>query len=597
MATMVRIPISLILALLTSLCCFSGPVSAEVEARVRSIESDEDDLLLLIQSSVEGSINFSVSGAGAIRSGNLIAGASATYQYKKPGVLQFSFGTGPDRIKGIASLEKGKRTEVVVTGEVALPKPDPPPLAPPQSDFSFEPVSEGSIQIRNPFGPAFEKLTASQKIMMVEESQQAAVLTAEEKNRLLGFLYNQKGVEEANSRLFREAETSLLEARKRIPEERATRLNLIYVIAADANGKRGEGKFTESERRFQEALRMLEETPDSNLETQIRTALANLYVEEALTLADSNKVGKKALFEKALVQDPWQPYALVQLGLMAYGEYDLETAVDSFERAYRVHPEEGLAQLIKKVQTEIAEAGDFVTEDRGDFKISFEGREVKSIARETRSLLAEAQKDVGRKLGLRPKGTIPVVIYSGGQFKQILGLHSWAGGAYDGKIRLPIADLSDQDLRDGRDRIRKLVYHEYTHAVIHNRAGNVQVPVWYHEGVAQLASGETPGDVNLYRQMVSAVTSGLMPPPSEMTVAFASVEDSASARLLYLASYSFLHYLLEERGGWARVRKTVGELAAGNGLPQAFESAYRRTLEELEDEWIESLERRGRSTR
>lgn len=596
MATMTRLRCFLIASLSTFLLCFPEIVWADVEARVRQVDSEDDSLRLVVQSSAQGTIAFSVTGAGAIRSGNLTSGASATYRYKKPGVLQFSLGTGPDKIKGIAQLERGKRTELIVSGQVASPMPEDEPVPPPNSELSFQPVTGGAIQVRNPFGPVFEKLSTTQKIRMVEESKQAEDLSTEEKNRLLGFLYNQKGVEEANSRLFRQAETSLLEAKKRIPDERATRLNLIFVIAADANKKRAEGKLLESGRRFQEALRLLEETTDPNLDSQIRAALANLYVEQAASLADANKSGKKALFEKALEQNPDQPHALVQLGQMAYAEYDLVTALAFFENAYRVTSDQGLAQLIEKIGIEIEEAGDFVTQERGDFKISFEGREVKSIARETRNLLAAAQRDVGRKLGLRPKGKIPVVIYSGGQFQQILGLHSWAGGAYDGKIRLPIADLSDQDLRDGRDRIRKLVFHEYTHAVIHNRARNVKVPIWYHEGVAQLASGETPGDANRYRQMASAVTSGLLPPPSEMTVAFASVEDSGSARMLYLASYSFIHHLLEERGGWSKVRKTMGELSSGEGFIQAIESAYRRSLEDLEDEWIEELGRRGRST-
>ena len=550
---------------------------------------------LFVRSQADGPVTYSFAGGGTIRSGQLVGGASVTYESKKPAILQYRIGSGDEREKGVLPLEEGKVTEVLVTGKAAPAAPDTPPVPPSSPSLSYQPGSDGMVRIRHPFGPAFEKLDVAQQIKMVEESPKTAELSASDKNQLLGLLYNQKGVQEAERKLFRDAEASLLSARKYLPDQERIVRNLAFVIAADANEKRLEGRLSEGETRFRESLRFLEETPDPALESQIRKALASLYVEEAKELSDTNERGKENLLRKALAEDPTQLFALYQLGQMAYAEYDLQEALEFFEGTYRVSPQKELAELIQKVRAEIEEAGDFVTEERGDFKISFEGREVGYVARETQDLLRDAVREVGRKLGLRPNGTIPVVIYSGGQFQQILGLHSWAGGAYDGKIRLPLSDLSDQDFRNGRERVRRLVYHEYTHALLHNRAPRAAIPVWYHEGLAQLVSGETPGDGNLYRQMASAVTSGVIPLPSKMSGEFASIANTNLARQVYMASYSFSRYLLDEWGGWSRIRKTVSEIVSGKPFEEALSKTYRRSLEELESGWMQGLQRRSAS--
>ena len=259
--------------------------------------------------------------------------------------------------------------------------------------------------------------------------------------------------------------------------------------------------------------------------------------------------------------------------------------MDFYEAAYRYSSEPALATLIEKVKTEFAEAGDFKTQDRGDFKISFQGRETKEVADKTRNLLADAQRDVGRAVGLRPNDTIPVVIYSAGQFQNILGLHSWAGAAYDGKIRLPIADLSGRELKEGENRVRQIVYHEYTHAVLQTHLDRRSVPIWFHEGVAQLAAGETPpvGDPNW---VVRGLSTGMIPTPSEMSGQFSDVRDGQMASALYFASFSFVRFLIEEHGGWSRLRRLIDRLIDGNSMKDAFKSTYRRTLDDVEEDWL-----------
>lgn len=568
-----------------------GSLSAFAQLEIK-IKQDaiapEADPVLVVFSEASGSIPYSFTGLGAIRSGSLVAGSSKTYTYTKGGVLQFQIGRGEAASKGMVPLKAGVRTEVSIGGFFQEPEVASP-AALPAPEFQFLPAEEGALSIRHPYGAAFDQLSVDQKIKMVEESPLTTQLAPADKQKLLGLLYNEKGVQAANQGRFAEAETALLQSLRWMPNHSAVTTNLGFAIAAQGRDAAAAGDARKAETRFKDSLNLLGTSGDATLASQIRTALASVYVDEAQALAGSNEPSAVSLYKRALDQDPAHPIALFELGKRAYAEYDLKSALQYFEAAYHRAPQKDLSDLIEKVKIELDEAGDFVTEDRGDFKISFEGREVKSLAKTVRSLLSDAQREVGRKLGLRPNGTIPVVIYSGGQFQKILGLHSWAGGAYDGKIRLPLSDLTDQDLRVGAERIRQLVFHEYTHALLHDRAPSVQIPIWFHEGVAQLAADQNPTDSGQYRQMTNAVLGGFIPPPSEMTGDFASVPDAGEARLLYMASYSFIRFLLEEHGGWSRLRKAVDGLVSGESIGKAIDSAYRETLVDLENEWMDEL--------
>ncbi|MCA9448625.1 MAG: hypothetical protein KC931_15995, partial [Candidatus Omnitrophica bacterium] len=447
---------------------------------------------------------------------------------------------------------------------------------------------------KNPYGATFDKLSTPEKIRMVMESPKTSELSRDERRNLLGFLYNQKGVEEANAKNFNEAEKSLKTAIDYMGEHGRVVSNLAFVTAVQGNNLALAGDLREGEKQLEFALKLLDKTENPELKKQVNSALSGVYTKMGLDLPSTDRGRKENYFRKALEYDPTQHVALFELGQIAYANYELEKALDFYEAAYRYSGEPTLATLIQKVRTEFEEAGDFTTHDRGDFKISFEGRETKAAADKARGLLADAQRDVGRMVGLRPNDTIPVVIYSAGQFQNILGLHSWAGAAYDGKIRLPIADLSERELKEGEDRIRQIVYHEYTHAVLQSHLGRKSVPIWFQEGVAQLASGETPrvGDPNW---VVRGVSTGMIPIPSEMTGQFSTVRDGQMASALYFVSFSFMRYLIEEHGGWSRLRRLIDRLTDGDSMTEAFKSTYRRTLSEIEEDWLLALERRDPS--
>lgn len=580
------------LAVLCLLVTIPGAAST-LQFQVSDSPVEEGGRKLVFLSEAKGRVSYSVSGLGTIKSGTLPEGATAEVRFKSDGVVQFKIGSGKNQESGVAPIGEGKIARVLISGVAFTPKIESAP-AQPGAAFDYQPAVGDQFVFRNPYGPAFEKLTTAEKIRMVQTSSETQKLTREEKNDLLGFLFNQKGVEEANTRRFDEAEKSLRTARSHLGNKGRVVSNLAFVTAVQGNEAALAGDLKKGQARLEESLELLSETEDPVLLKQVHSALAGIYTKQGMNLPGSDRGGRQSLFRKALEFDPAQPVALFELGQIAYANYDLADALVFYEASYRASPLPELAALIQKVQTEVAEAGDFQTQDRGSFKISFEGREAKAVADKTRALLGDAQRDIGRMVGLRPKDVIPVVIYSAGQFQNIMGLHPWAGAAFDGKIRLPLGDLSDAEIREGEARIRQIVYHEYTHALIQNHVGSRSVPIWLHEGLAQLSAGETP-PVGDPAWVIRALGTGMIPTPSEMSGQFADERDSQVAAALYYVSFSFVRYLIEEEGGWPRMRRVIDRLVAGDSVDQAFQSVHRRSLAEMEEKWLVALERRAPS--
>lgn len=563
---------------------------AEIMVLVTRGESQPDGKpTVVVESRAWENINFSLLGNGYLKSNTLVRGATIAYSPPSAGKYRFKVRAGTAQQNGEIDLAAGERINVAIESDQPPPAPAAPAPTGPQTAIDFGAPPAQVLQVRNPFGPAFEKLSIDERLRLVQESPQAQELTPAERLQLLGVLYNEKGVHEAERKNFAEAEAVLRQAVQNIPGETTIQRNLAFAIAANGNALREQNQFSTAERKLIEALGMIAGGKDPKLEGQITSALASLFVAQAESFEGTEPVRRQNLLNKALQYDPNHPVALYRSGELAYEQYELQQALELFEKAYQFSPQQPLADLIQKVRLEIEQAGDHVTQDLGSFKISFDGREARHVARETRRLLIAAKREVGRDLDLRPEGTIAVVIYSAGQFQNILGLHSWAGGAYDGKIRLPIADLSESEISQNEGTLKKLVYHEYVHALLANRAGLSSIPVWLHEGLAQVVAGQEPGDTSLRHRVMDQVVMGTIPLPSRLSGDFASIADADTVQALYVESFLFIQYLLDDQGSWGRIRKLVAELVGGQSLDAAFETAYRKSLEDLEAEWIRSL--------
>ena len=242
---------------------------------------------------------------------------------------------------------------------------------------------------------------------------------------------------------------------------------------------------------------------------------------------------------------------------------------------------------MEKIRRELAETENYKTKEVGNFRISFEGTEHEEILRMVQKILRDAQIHVGRRFRFYPAREIGVVIYTSEKFHKVTLLDSWAGAAYDGKIRIK-ADPKDLEDRKKLERnLRRNVYHEYAHLVIHEMGGP-DVPAWLHEGLAQYCEPENEVAPADGRNLADWLRRNSLVPFSQLTRAFAETEDGKSVRQAYLQSKSFIAFLIANHG-MVKVQRLLRGMGSGSSLEDAFRSAYGTSLGDLEARWRTGL--------
>lgn len=168
-------------------------------------------------------------------------------------------------------------------------------------------------------------------------------------------------------------------------------------------------------------------------------------------------------------------------------------AIQMLERATRLDPSrEKLKGLLGRwKRSEAAEEGFFVHRTT-HFEVAYDlaRDEVRGEIDQVGELLEEAYLTFSEAFAVRPveegRPRIRAVLYTREGFDRVTGIGPWAGGVYDGTIRVPVGDL-----RRELARVRTVLRHELLHAFVQVKGGP-QVPAWLNEGLAQWLEQDTP---------------------------------------------------------------------------------------------------------
>jgi hypothetical protein len=204
---------------------------------------------------------------------------------------------------------------------------------------------------------------------------------------------------------------------------------------------------------------------------------------------------------RALELDPRLTPASILLGAMAYGDGRVADAIAIYERALVHAP--GDPQLAAKLKSWRADADASVgfTELRFDrFRVMFHGHADHALAARAIAILDAAFWRIGRTLGAYPSEPVIVMLYTEQQFRDVTQAPTWAGGLYDGRIRVPAAGAVQSP-----QLFERVLVHELAHAMIATIAPR-GVPAWLHEGLAQHFEGD---DAPAARRRVATV--GVIP--------------------------------------------------------------------------------------
>ena len=262
-------------------------------------------------------------------------------------------------------------------------------------------------------------------------------------------------------------------------------------------------------------------------------------------------------FERALALDPKLAQGRALLGQMQYRMGERLLAVRTYETLVAMVPDDRDARATLERWQREADLHDRMQQAVGShFTVSFDGPAEAALAAEALDALDRAYWRVGQLLGTYPSDPIAVVLYTGEQFRDITRAPSWAAGAYDGVIRVPMRGALDK-----REELDRVLSHEFTHALIRTLASR-GVPAWLDEG---LATALEAGTLEWAERQAAAQD----PVPLRALQAGFGRFTGAEAQLAYATSALAARRLLEEAGGFA-IANLLRDLGEGLDFNTAF---------------------------
>jgi tetratricopeptide (TPR) repeat protein len=333
-----------------------------------------------------------------------------------------------------------------------------------------------------------------------------------------------------------------------------------------------------------------------------RTALLEKAGWEALTAGDAHRAAES--FRAAVAADPRNPQLHLGAGVAAFLERRDTDARVELERALTLDPKLTEARaLLGQVQHRIGDVPGaiatlelVVADSPGDvaagatlerwrreldlhdrmqlaigahFTVSFEGPSEEALAAEALASLDRAYWRIGALLGTFPVEAVPVVLYTTEQFRDITRSPTWAAGAYDGTIRVPMRGA----LGNGRELDRVLA-HEFTHALVRTLAAR-GVPTWLNEGVASALEAD---DLTWADERVRTAPAAV--PLQALQSGFSRL-NGAQAQLAYATSALAVRRMLDEGGG-AAVANLLRDLGEGVEFETAFLHRFQRSFADFQ---------------
>ncbi len=277
----------------------------------------------------------------------------------------------------------------------------------------------------------------------------------------------------------------------------------------------------------------------------------------------------------------------------AIDEFDAkpEPSLEALIEAITLAPHRKDLLALRDRWTKIIEAQKGFAEDQSlHFVLQYDGARDELLSQGYLDVLQDleaAYQDYGEFFDIWPvesgRDKFAVVLYDHEAFDHVTGIGEWAGGAYDGTIRVPVRNFQ----RD-RARIRDVLRHELVHAFI-EEVGGKKVPGWLNEGLAQYLSPEGGSARNLDVQAALRRMDGKQPLDFQtLTGTLAGLSDPKTIRMAYDQSLGLTHWIAYHYGERILV-PMITDCKAGKTPAQAFQRQVNVALSAATGDFLDSL--------
>jgi len=293
------------------------------------------------------------------------------------------------------------------------------------------------------------------------------------------------------------------------------------------------------------------------------STILNYY---AMTLARSGNAAAALSYAGQSVRaKPDSPDAYTVLGYVEFANDRTKDAIRSWKRSLELRPDSVVEQYLAKAQREDKAEGDFSQRESSHFTLRYEGKQTsEQLRRELIATLESEYDELVRVLGVAPRASIPVILYTEQAFFDVTHAPSWSGAVNDGKLRLPISGVTSMT-----SDLARVLKHELAHSFVSQVSGG-RCPTWLNEGVAQAIEPKSLSSEG--RRLAELFRSQHAIPYNVLEGSFTRFS-SVEAYVAYAESLAAVEYI-SETYGMSDVERILERIGQG-GAP---ESALRATI-------------------
>ncbi len=228
------------------------------------------------------------------------------------------------------------------------------------------------------------------------------------------------------------------------------------------------------------------------------------------------------------------------LGEICYLTNRLINAQEYWETALEIEPaNKYVKKRLEGLKKTIRLSEDHEKEEDMSFSVSFNGSQKPRLRELVLNMLEDISHSIGQELQLYPNRQIPVILLTNKAFHDITGSPKWAGGAYEGHIKIPVDKYKIEPLR-------QVLTHEYIHAVIYDRL-SYRCPWWLNEGIAQFFSGDKEGNNKKLKLAVQIIKKGSVPSLEKLS-SLLKGGDPLKVKKAYALALSAVTYFIDSYG-------------------------------------------------
>jgi Tfp pilus assembly protein PilF len=251
------------------------------------------------------------------------------------------------------------------------------------------------------------------------------------------------------------------------------------------------------------------------------------------------------------------------LGFVQSASDRTRDAIRSWKRSLQLRPDPVVQNYLDKAEREMKAEADFTERASSHFTLHYEGHVTSdNLRRSILTTLERAYDDLSRQLGVSPRDSISVFLYTEQAFFDVTQAPSWSAALNDGKLRIPIRGM-DSVTAD----LARVLKHELTHSFI-NQISHGRCPQWLHEGLAQVLEPRSVGGEG--RQLARLFSAEREIPYNALEGSFARFS-SLEATLAYAESLAAAEYI-NETYGMSEFCRILERLGGGASIEPALRS-------------------------